>query len=95
MRLRLDLRITLDLNHQQHRANADDIANLARHFDNSARNRAFNVDCGFVRHHVNQVLVFRDIVPDLDLPFDDFRLGHAFAHIGHIECELAHSRINP
>ena len=84
------LGLAVGLDHEQHRANRDHIADLASDRRDNTRHRTFDINRRLVGHHVDQVLVFLDPVADLDVPFDDFRLGHAFAHVGHLENESRH-----
>ena len=39
---------------------------------------------------IDKMLIFLDAIAHFDVPFDDLRLSHAFAHIGHVECEFCH-----
>jgi hypothetical protein len=46
--------------------------------------------CRLVGHHVGKLLVFLDLVADLDVPGDDLGLGNAFADVGQLEFVARH-----
>jgi hypothetical protein len=73
-------------------AHRDHFTRLADDGFHHAVHRAGNFDRGLVGHHIEDVLVFRDLVAGLDVPFDDFRLDDAFAHIGELVLVFAHAQ---
>jgi hypothetical protein len=73
-------------------ANREDTANLAREGNNGAGDRRRDLYCRLVGHDGGKDLVLQDRLSDRNMPFDDFRLGHAFADIGQLDDARAHLR---
>ncbi len=82
--------LALGLEHHQRRADRDHVADLARHLEHRARDRAFHLDRRLVGHHVGKPAVFLDPVADLDVPGDDLGLGDALADVRQPEYEAPH-----
>ena len=75
----------IDLELGQPAAGDDHVASRAGQARDLAGKRRGHVDDGFRRFHRNQRFVQSDRVADLDVPFDDFRIGQALAEIGQQE----------
>ena len=86
--------VSRGFNLYEHRTNSDDIARLASNLGHDSSDRTFHFDGRFVRHHVRQRLVFRNLVANLYMPCNDFCLGYAFTNIGQVECEYGH-KVSP
>ena len=83
-------RLPCRLDHHQHRADRDHVADLARDFEHLARYRAFHLDRRLVGHHVGELLILGHGVARLHVPGDDLRLRNAFADIGQFEFVAGH-----
>ncbi len=78
------------LDHHQRRADRHLVADLARKLDHHARHRRFHLDRRLVGHHVGDLLVFLDPVPDRDVPRHDLGLGNTLANVGQLERKTRH-----
>ena len=67
---------------------ASDAADLAAERDDVAGDRRRDLDRRLVGHHGGEDLVLEHRLADLDMPFDDLGLGHAFADIGQLDDRL-------
>ena len=88
MRLRLAhpaLSPAFDVQPNHRRANSDGVADFRAEPDDLAVDGRRDFDRRLVGHHVGQLLVFLDLVADLDVPGDDLGLGNAFANVGQLE----------
>ena len=85
---RADVGLGLDLD--QHAADRDQVADLARQLGHRPRDGRFHFDRRLVGHHVGELLVFLDAVADLDVPGNDLGLGDAFANVGKLELIRRH-----
>ena len=80
----------LSFNLDQHRTDGDLVADFAGQLLDHAGDRRFHLDRRLVGHHVGELLVFLDLVADLDVPGDDLGLGNAFANVGELELIETH-----
>jgi hypothetical protein len=86
----MNLCLAFGLDHRQHGADGDGVAQSARQLHDAARDRAFDFHRGLVGHHIGQRLVFADGVALGHMPAGDFRLRDAFADVGQGEGEGCH-----
>ena len=68
------------------------VADAAAERQHSACNRSRDLDRRLVGHHRGDHLILAHNIADLDRPFDDFGLRHAFADVGHADRALAHGQ---
>ena len=78
----------------QHRADGEHVADRPAERDDRAGDRRRDLDRRLVGHHRSDDLILPHHVADLDMPFDDFGLGDAFADIGHPDRAQAHSGLH-
>ncbi len=93
-RRRLDGRLALAGHLEAHKLGTDGqhAADLAAQRGHGPRHRRRDLDRRLVGHDGGQDLVLQHRVADLDVPFDDLGLGHAFADVGKLDDARAHLR---
>ena len=81
----------VDLEHNQRRADRDDVAGFAGQRDNFAGDRRREFDGGLIGHHGADDVFLGDLIADVDEPLADLRFDGAFAEVRQLEDVFAHS----
>ncbi len=82
----------LNLQPDQRRADRDGVADLGAEPEDFAVDRRGDFDGRLVGHDRGEHRVLAHEVADLDVPFDEFGLGDAFADIGQLDDVFAHDQ---
>ena len=78
----------LHLEHHDHGADRDHIADSAVQRDHGSRTRGRQIDRDLVRVHDGDILAFLDALPGLHRPLQQFGLVDALPDVGELELEL-------
>jgi hypothetical protein len=57
-----------------------------------AGDRRRDIHCRFVRHDINEQLIFLDALADAHMPRGDFRFGNSFSDIRQMKYVAAHRK---
>ena len=81
---------TLEIEHDKHLPDGHHVTDLGAKLGDGPLARGADGDGGLVRHHLDHLLVFGDLVSLLDKPVYDLALGDTLADVGQLELELGH-----